>query len=127
MTLAKATPDLADVSEALNEMLDRLETERRESARRQVAAQEDERRRVARELHDQIGQLLTAALLQIDTLEGRVPETLRESTATMRRTLEDAHRDVREIAQRLRPLALDDLGIANALSALAGCSRATPS
>ena len=49
-------------------MLDRLEDERRESARRALTAQEDERRRIARELHDEIGQTLTALLLRSEAL-----------------------------------------------------------
>ena len=54
-------------------MLDRLERERRESAQRALAAQEAERRHIARELHDEIGQTLTALVLQSETLARRGP------------------------------------------------------
>jgi len=94
------------------DMLDRLELERRDSARRELAAQEGERRRIARELHDELGQALTAAVLQLDRAAAR--DDVAEARETVRASLED----VRGIARRLRPEALDDLGLASALAAL---------
>ena len=106
---------------AFNAMLDRLESARREAARTALAAQEAERLRVAQELHDEIGQTLTAVMIQAErasesdpslaSLElGRVTDAVRESLDELRR-----------IARELRPEALDDLGLVNALIAL--CSR----
>jgi two-component system, NarL family, sensor histidine kinase UhpB len=96
-------------------MLDRLERERRESARRALSAQEQERRRVARELHDEVGEALTAVLLQLDgaerELDGAARNRVREARDVARATLEE----VRAIARGLRPEALDDLGLASAL------------
>ena len=111
--------EVAALGEAFNEMLDRLEDERRESARRALAAQEAERRRVARELHDEIGQLLTGLLLRSDTLSRRAPEELRADLEEMREAARHAAEEVRVIARRLRPEALDELGLQSALLALA--------
>jgi two-component system sensor histidine kinase UhpB len=113
-----ADPEVAELTAAFNEMLGRLERERRDSARRALAAQESERRRIARELHDGVGQVLTAAVLQLDRAgrEARPPASagVSEARETVRASLEE----VRGIAQRLRPEALDDLGLASALAAL---------
>ena len=59
--------EVVEVVRAFNQMLDRLEMERRESGRRALAAQEAERLRIARGLHDEVGQLLTGVLLQLLT------------------------------------------------------------
>ncbi|HET8673072.1 MAG TPA: histidine kinase, partial [Thermoleophilaceae bacterium] len=56
------------VVESFNEMIERLEAERRESGIRALAAQEGERSRIARGLHDEVGQVLTAVLLELDAL-----------------------------------------------------------
>ncbi len=105
---------------ALNAMLDRLEGERRASGRRVMAAQEEERRRVARELHDEVGQTLTAIALRAERAgadPAEQPEALAEIAHTALHSLED----VRRIGRELRPEALDDLGLVNALIAL--CRR----
>jgi two-component system sensor histidine kinase UhpB len=117
--VATSDPEVAELTGAFNEMLDRLEFERRDSARRALSAQETERRRIARELHDEVGQVLTAVLLQLDHLQrdldvrqgGRLDET--------REAVRGSLQEVRAIASRLRPEALDDLGLKSALAALA--------
>src|SRR5262249_32737900 len=106
--------------EALNAMLDRMEDERRESVRRALAAQEGERSRIARELHDEVGQTLTAVALRAERAASEAShqdQALTEIAETVLRSLEDVHR----IGRELRPEALDDLGLVNALLAL--CSR----
>ena len=74
-----------------------------------LRAQEEERRRIARELHDEAGQALTAAKIQLD-LEGRT-----EASGLVARALEQ----VRDLSELLRPRALDDLGLTPAMRALA--------
>jgi two-component system, NarL family, sensor histidine kinase UhpB len=112
-------PSVAALARAFNDMLERLERERRESARRALRVQESERRRVARELHDEVGQIFTAIMLQIESLARRAPEDLRDELDELRETARAGATDVRRIAARLRPEALEDLGLQSALSALA--------
>jgi two-component system sensor histidine kinase UhpB len=109
--------EVSVLARAFNAMLDRIETERRESARRAIAAQEAERLRIARELHDEVGQTLTAVALRVERVaaEGSAQsQTLGEVAAVIHRSLDD----VRRIARELRPEALDDLGLSGALNAL---------
>jgi len=111
-----AAKEVRELADAFNDMLERLENERRESAQRAVRAQEAERRRLARELHDELGQSLTGVLLQIDQAI-RTPRTadLEDAREGARRSLED----VRRIARDLRPDLLVELGLPSALNALA--------
>jgi two-component system sensor histidine kinase UhpB len=112
-----ASAEVEQLSDVFNGMLERLEAERRDSGRRMLAAQEAERRRLARELHDQVGQTLTALMLEVGHVAERAPEVredLREAQEAAR-ALSD---DVREIVRQLRPEALDDLGLTSALTVL---------
>ena len=106
---------------AFNAMLDRLETARREAARTALAAQEAERARVARELHDEIGQTLTAVILQAERAADSDPALARSQLVRVADAVRESLDEVRRIARELRPEALDDLGLVNALIAL--CSR----
>ena len=100
-------------------MLDRLESERRDSARRALLVQEGERQRIARELHDEVGQTLTGVMLQVEGLAGMIPDELRDQLDELRETARHGTEEVRRIARRLRPEALEDLGLESALAALA--------
>lgn len=117
----RAGSEVLALARACNGMLDRLETERRESARRALAAQEAERLRIARELHDEVGQGLTAMLLGLAPLAKRAPAGLSEDLTQVLELARCSLNDVRRIAMELRPEALDDLGLVNALLGL--CSR----
>jgi two-component system, NarL family, sensor histidine kinase UhpB len=115
--VADERSEVGELARAFNGMLDRLEAERLESTRRALAAQESERLRVAQELHDEVGQSLTGVLLQLERARkiagSEVTEEVGEAQETTRTSLDN----VRRIAQRLRPEALDDLGLVAALTA----------
>jgi two-component system sensor histidine kinase UhpB len=108
--------EATELAEAFNEMLERLELEREESIRRVIGAQEAERLRVAQELHDEIGQNLTAALLQLARVRRRAGPDFEAEVAEATETVRSNLDDLRRIAQRLRPQALDELGLTSALS-----------
>ncbi|SHK97995.1 two-component system, NarL family, sensor histidine kinase UhpB [Pseudonocardia thermophila] len=110
--------DLTSLVEAFNAMLDRLETERSTSSGHALAAQEAERRRIARELHDEIGQGLTASLLALRRTADRAPEELRADLHAVQETVRACLDDVRNVARRLRPDMLEDLGLVSSLTAL---------
>lgn len=109
------------LARAFNSMLDRLENARREAARTALAAQEAERLRVARELHDEIGQTLTAVTIQAERAADGDPELASAALLQVADAVRDSLDEVRRIARELRPEALDDLGLVNALIAL--CAR----
>src|SRR5215211_3828309 len=116
--LETSDPEVRELTGAFNDMIERVETERRDSARRALAAQEDERARIARELHDEVGQALTAVVLQLERAARRSEPDVREEVEEAREAVRESLEEVREIARRLRPEALDDLGLPSALAAL---------
>src|SRR5919205_2151655 len=75
----RESSEVVRLSESFNAMLDRLEAERRDTARRAMGAQEAERRRIAQELHDAVGQALTVALMQLDAVARGLPSEHRTS------------------------------------------------
>ncbi|HWI72916.1 MAG TPA: sensor histidine kinase [Baekduia sp.] len=101
--------EVATLARAYDAMLDRLLAERRGSARRAIAAQEAERARIGRELHDEVGQALTGVALELQA--GRLDDA--------REALRSAADGVREITHGLRPEPLEDFGLRGALVALA--------
>ena len=109
------------LAHAFNDMLDRLESARREAARTALEAQESERLRVAQELHDEIGQTLTAVTLQAERAAEGDPAAANQALRDVANSVRDSLDEVRRIARELRPEALDDLGLVNALIAL--CNR----
>jgi two-component system sensor histidine kinase UhpB len=82
-----------------------------------LAAEEAERLRIARELHDEVGQTLTAVALQAELASARADED-QPYLAELAAIVQDSLEDVRRISRELRPEALDDLGLVNALIAL---------
>jgi two-component system sensor histidine kinase UhpB len=120
LSIATTDPEIQGVTRSFNEMVRRLEDERRLSAQRMLAAQEAERTRVSRELHDEIGQLLTSVLLRLSSLERRAPMSMRAELSDAREDVRRSMDEVREIAHQLRPPVLQELGLPSALAALAG-------
>ncbi len=115
-----ADPDARRMATLFNTMLDRLEEERRQAAEHVLQAQERERQRVARELHDQTGQTLTHEIIRLDLLmESTQDREGRRQIADVKRTLEETLEEVHRMAQDLRPSVLDDLGLVPALRTLA--------
>jgi signal transduction histidine kinase len=91
----------------------------RNALERVLRAQEDERRRLARELHDETGQALTSILLGLRGLEeAKDPEALRIALAEVRDLVRSTLQDVRRLAVELRPKALDDFGLVPAVERL---------
>jgi two-component system sensor histidine kinase UhpB len=117
---ADASAEVRALGEALAEMLERLERERRDSALRELAAQERERLRIARELHDEVGQMLTAIALRAERAADGAGSAERAALLEISRTALGSLEDVRRIALELRPEVLDDLGLVNAVVALCG-------
>ena len=106
-----STGEVGALEQAYNAMMERLETERREAGARTLNAQEAERQRIARGLHDEIGQTMTGVLLLLKRLaHDATPDqraALTEAQAAIKASLED----VRRTAQELRPEILDPLSV----------------
>jgi two-component system sensor histidine kinase UhpB len=116
----RSSSELLALAQAFNDMLERLEAERRESSGRVLAAQEAERLRIARELHDELGQTLTAVALRAEHTAGREGDEHPEF-AEMAKIVQRGLADVRRISLELRPGALEELGLLNAMISL--CAR----
>jgi two-component system sensor histidine kinase UhpB len=117
-----ADEDLAHVAETLNQMLDhvqRYQERVQDLSATMLNAQEDERNRIARELHDQIGQALTFLLVRLKIIEATPGAGAVEAElSALRVAVSDAIDQVRRLALDLRPPALDQLGLVPALRAL---------
>ncbi|MEV0986824.1 HAMP domain-containing sensor histidine kinase [Streptomyces sp. NPDC049949] len=112
--------EIAALTRTFNAMLDRLEAERATSSGRVLTALEAERKRIAQELHDEIGQTLTAVLLQLKHAADRTPEPVRTDLHQAQETTRASLDEIRRIARRLRPGVLEELGLHSALRSLAG-------
>lgn len=94
-----------------------IKFEPQELADRLLKVQENERHRLSRELHDDIGQLLTAAKLQSEWLKRRIPEELQEQCTVLCDTLEETLTKVRDVSAILNPRQLTSLGLEASLRA----------
>jgi two-component system sensor histidine kinase UhpB len=100
---------------AINRMLSRLESSRRDAGRAAVEAQERERRRIAQDLHDEVNQALTAVSLRLQASIEHAPEELRHELTETKRLAGQAMEELLALARQLRPAVLDDLGLLPAL------------
>ncbi|MET7392928.1 histidine kinase [Dactylosporangium sp. NPDC005572] len=108
----------AGLIRTFNTMLDRLEAERAASTARALSAQEAERHRIAQELHDEIGQTLTAVLLELKRVADQAPPPMRTQVYQVQESTRNGLDEIRRIARRLRPGVLEELGLTSALKAL---------
>lgn len=117
--------EIGALSDAFNQMISELEVSQqlvveKENARshllsRLISAQEEERKRIARELHDGVGQALTSILVHIKLLAQQQDAATQARMLELRRLVDETLVDVRMLSRELRPSALDDLGLAAAL------------
>jgi two-component system sensor histidine kinase UhpB len=115
-------PQLTRLAETFNQTLDELERDReqlRHMASQVISAQEDERKRISRELHDDTAQVLFAQLLRLTALKDSPNDDLRQTAQQLEDLTVEAIEGVRRLALELRPPALDDLGLREALGDLA--------
>ena len=96
-------------------LLGRIEAERRRSGRLALRAQEEERKRLARDLHDEVNQALTAILLRLQAVSQDAPPEVADELAEVRRLVNQAMDELLRLARQLRPTALDDHGLYSAI------------
>lgn len=118
--------EIGQLADAFNRMISELQGSQetvviKEAARthllsRLIDAQEDERKRIARDLHDDVGQALTSILVQLKLLQQATPNaTAANALAELRAVVDQTLTTVRLLSRQLRPSTLDDLGLAAAL------------
>jgi len=101
---------------AFRAMLERLEAERRRASSAALEAQEEERARIARDLHDEVNQSLTGLLLRLEAVRSHAPAELADELAEIKALANRAMQELLTLARQLRPTALDDLGLKAALA-----------
>ncbi len=110
------TEEVERIELAFLRMLRRLEAERRRAGSAALRAQEEERARVARDLHDEVNQSLTGLLLRLEAVREAAPPALEPEIAETRALANQAMQELLSLARQLRPTALDDLGLVAAIA-----------
>lgn len=108
--------EVARLTRTFNSMLARLEVERRQASMAAVRGQEKERERIARDLHDEVNQALTAVLLRLEAAAQGAPQELRRDLRETKALAQQAMEELLAIARQLRPTTLDDHGLIAALT-----------
>ena len=117
--LARGGPvaEIERLSQSFQGLLERIDDERRRSGQLAMRAQEEERRRLARDLHDEVNQALTAILLRLEALAQETPPELTAEVIELKRLVNQAMGELLNLARQLRPTALDDHGLVPAVEA----------
>jgi two-component system sensor histidine kinase UhpB len=110
------TEEVERIELAFLRMMRRLEAERRRAGSAALRAQEQERTRVARDLHDEVNQSLTGLLLRLEAAREQAPPELEAELAETKALANQAMRELLSLARQLRPTALDDLGLTAAIA-----------
>jgi two-component system, NarL family, sensor histidine kinase UhpB len=110
------TEEVARIELAFLRMMRRLEAERRRAGTAALRAQEEERARIARDLHDEVNQSLTGLLLRLEAVREAAPPELEGELEQTKSLANQAMRELLSLARQLRPTALDDLGLAAAIA-----------
>jgi two-component system, NarL family, sensor histidine kinase UhpB len=111
----KGAAEVERLATSFHRMLQRIDEERTRSGRLAVRAQEEERRRLARDLHDEVNQSLTGILLRLEALSQTAPPQLKEELADVKKLVNQAMGELVTLARQLRPTALDDHGLVSAI------------
>jgi len=109
------TEEVERIELAFLRMMRRLEAERRRAGSAALHAQEEERARVARDLHDEVNQSLTGLLLRLEAAREAAPPEMAGEIAETKALANQAMTELLSLARQLRPTALDDLGLAAAI------------
>jgi two-component system, NarL family, sensor histidine kinase UhpB len=117
LTSERPAEEIGRLAEAFRRLLERVEQERRRSGQLVMRAQEEERRRLARDLHDEVNQALTAILLRLEALAQESPPEHAQEVGELKRLVNQAMDELLNLARQLRPSALDDHGLVPAIDA----------
>ena len=112
----KEPEEVERLHKTFRRMLERLETERRRASSAALSAQEEERTRIARDLHDEVNQSLTGLLLRLEAVREHAPRELAKEIDDTKALANQAMQELLTLARQLRPTALDDLGLKAALA-----------
>ena len=110
----EAVEEIDRLAGSFRRLLTRIDSERKRSGRLVLRAQEEERRRLARDLHDEVNQALTAILLRLEALSHSAPEAADE-LLELKKLVNQAMAELLHLARQLRPTALDDHGLVPAI------------
>jgi two-component system sensor histidine kinase UhpB len=110
----RGVEELDRLAASFDRMLHRIDSERKRSGRLVLRAQEEERRRLARDLHDEVNQALTAILLRLEALSHAAPDAADE-LLELKKLVNQAMAELLHLARTLRPTALDDHGLVPAI------------